>query len=256
MTLSDPPGARKNDRPARDNNRMTPIGPRQTGPRGKATEAGHVSRRLFGPLRLIVPAIAGASLLLWTLAAADPMGPTAAEAALAGTTAAAPPQTLPALALVADTPDPVPVRAAPERVGSVTGFALPRFVSMGASEANARRGPSRSHRIDWVFTRRGMPVMVVAEHGHWRRVVDRDGVGGWMHYSLLSGVRTALVEQDMLPLYSRPDATSPVRARAETGVIGRLRECRPDWCLMETGGYRGWVDPRGLWGVAPGEVFE
>ena len=110
---------------------------------------------------------------------------------------------------------------------------------MAASEGNARRGPSRSHRIDWVFTRRGMPVMIVAEHGHWRRVVDRDGVGGWMHYSLLSGVRTAIVEADMLPLHSRPDASSPVRARAELGVIGRLRECRPDWCLMETGGYRG-----------------
>src|SRR6056297_2826874 len=151
---------------------------------------------------------------------------------------------------------PVPSTAHAGRVGPVTGFPIPRYVSMKASEANARRGPSRSHRIDWVFQRRGMPMMVVAEHGHWRRVVDRDGVGGWMHYSLLSGVRTAIVETDMLPLHSRPDATSPVRARAELGVIGRLSECRPDWCLMETGGYRGWVDPRALWGVEPGEVFD
>ncbi|MDG4647234.1 SH3 domain-containing protein [Roseibacterium sp. SDUM158017] len=142
------------------------------------------------------------------------------------------------------------------RRGPVTGFPLPRYVSLGASEANARRGPSRSHRIDWVFTRREMPVMIVAEHGHWRRVVDRDGVGGWMHYSLLSGVRTAIVDRDMLPLYSRPDANSPVRARAELGVIGRLRECRPSWCLMEVGGHRGWVDQRALWGVEADEVFD
>jgi len=147
-------------------------------------------------------------------------------------------------------------RATPQRAGPVTGFPLPRFVSMRASEGNARRGPSRSHRIDWVFQRRDMPVMIVAEHGHWRRVVDRDGAGGWMHYSLLSGVRTAIVEEDMLPLYARPDPASPVRARAELGVIGRLRECQPNWCLMEVAGYRGWVRSAALWGVEPGETFE
>jgi SH3-like domain-containing protein len=164
---------------------------------------------------------------------------------------------LPALANRTAAPDAVPAATREDvRRGPVTGFPLPRYVSMSASEGNARRGPSRSHRIDWVFTRRSMPVMIVAEHGHWRRVVDRDGVGGWMHYSLLSGVRTAIVERDMLPLYSRPDANSPVRARAELGVIGRLRECRPAWCLMEVGGYRGWVDPRALWGVEPGESFD
>lgn len=168
------------------------------------------------------------------------------------------PAVLPALANRADAPEAVPARAeaSPERIGPVTGFPIPRYVSLGASESNARRGPSRSHRIDWVFTRRGMPVMIVAEHGHWRRIVDRDGVGGWVHYSLLSGVRTALVEVDMTPLYVRPDTGSPVRARAEQGVIGRLRECRPDWCLLEVGGYRGWVETAAIWGVDPGEAFD
>ncbi|MEJ6390623.1 SH3 domain-containing protein [Gymnodinialimonas ulvae] len=146
--------------------------------------------------------------------------------------------------------------SAPERVGPVTGFAIPRYVSMRASEGNARRGPSRSHRIDWVFTRRHMPMMIVAEHGHWRRVVDRDGAGGWMHYSLLSGERSAIVEEDMLPLYARPDTASLVRAHAELGVTGRLRECQPDWCLMEVGGYRGWVQTAAIWGVDADESFD
>jgi SH3-like domain-containing protein len=221
-----------------------------------------VSSDLTRTLRWVVPAIAGASLMFWTLATAEPVDRHMADAATVEVTRDDPERTLPALALTASvgqvsaTTSEVAATTTATRRGPVTGFALPRFVSMGASEGNARRGPSRSHRIDWVFTRRGMPVMVVAEHGHWRRVVDRDGVGGWMHYSLLSGVRTAIVEVDMLALHSRPDAGSPVRARAELGVIGRLRECRPDWCLMETGGYRGWVDPRALWGVEPGEVFD
>ncbi len=221
-----------------------------------------MSSDLTRTLKWVIPAIAGAWLLFWTLAMAEPMGPRDPAAAGLDIARADIERTLPALARQASSERSAAALAeesppaGPERRGPVTGFALPRFVSMAASEGNARRGPSRSHRIDWVFTRRGMPVMIVAEHGHWRRVVDRDGVGGWMHYSLLSGVRTAIVEADMLPLHSRPDATSPVRARAELGVIGRLSECRPDWCLMETGGYRGWVDPRALWGVEPGEVFD
>ncbi len=151
---------------------------------------------------------------------------------------------------------PAAARVIDGRVGPVTGFPLPRYVSIKASEANARRGPSRSHRIDWVFQRRNMPVMIVAEHGHWRRVVDRDGAGGWVHYTLLSGERTAIVEVDRLQLFQRPDPASMVRAEAERGVIGSLRECHGDWCEMEVGGFRGWVETSALWGVEPGESFD
>lgn len=158
-----------------------------------------------------------------------------------------------ALALI---PSETPALPRDSTVGTVTGFPIPRYVSIKAAEANARRGPSRSHRIDWVFQRRDMPVMIVAEHGHWRRIVDRDGVGGWVHYTLLSGERTAIVEVERLPLYQRPDTGAMVRAEAEQGVIGRLRECHGDWCEMEVGGYRGWVEARGLWGVDPGESFD
>lgn len=144
----------------------------------------------------------------------------------------------------------------PERVGQETGYPLPRFVSMDAAEGRARRGPSRSHRIDWVFTRRGMPLIIIAEHGHWRRVVDFEGEGGWMHYSLLSGIRTAIVEADMVEMRSRPEATAPVRAYVELGVIGRLQECMDDWCLFVSGGHRGWVPQDTLWGTSPGEAID
>ncbi|MGR3493482.1 MAG: SH3 domain-containing protein, partial [Shimia sp.] len=79
--------------------------------------------------------------------------------------------------------------------GPVTNFPLPRYVTMKAAEANVRRGPSQSHRIDWVFKRRDMPLRITAEHGHWRRVQDRDGMGGWVHYALLSGARSVIVEE-------------------------------------------------------------
>ncbi|WP_344845111.1 SH3 domain-containing protein [Celeribacter arenosi] len=146
----------------------------------------------------------------------------------------------------------------PERParGSVTNLPLPRFVSLKANEANVRRGPSLSHRIDWVFTRRGTPLEVIAEYGHWRRVRDNDGAVGWLHYSLISGVRMALVEAETVDLHARPDPTSPLNAHAEKGVILRLLSCKVDWCRVSADGYKGWVTKVGLWGIGADEVLE
>ena len=146
-----------------------------------------------------------------------------------------------------------PIAAEQER-GPVTNLPLPRFVSMKAAEGNVRRGPSLSHRIDWVFTRRDMPLMITAEHGHWRRVADREGAGGWVHYSLLSGARTVITENAMTTLYARPTEAAQVNAKLERGVVARLGKCDDGWCRLTAGGYRGWTRQVGLWGVRPGEV--
>lgn len=134
-------------------------------------------------------------------------------------------------------------------VGPVTNLPMPRFVSMKASEANIRRGPSLTHRVDWVFRHQGMPLVVTGEYGHWRRVVDRDGMGGWIHYALLSGTRTAIIVDGSVDMQSRPMEGAPVSARAEQGVIAKLGECANGWCKISAGGKRGWVPRTALWGV-------
>jgi SH3-like domain-containing protein len=134
-------------------------------------------------------------------------------------------------------------------VGPETNLPLPRYVSLKAKEANVRRGPSLTHRIDWVFQRRDMPLQVVAEYGHWRRVIDRDGQGGWVHYTMLSGVRTVIVDQDRLALRVKPTDTAAERAELELNVIARLGPCEADWCELTAGGYTGWAHKSVLWGV-------
>ena len=143
---------------------------------------------------------------------------------------------------------------AASETGSATNLPLPRYVSLKATEGNVRRGPSLTHRIDWVFKRRDMPLQITAEHGHWRRVQDRDGQGGWIHYSLLSGARTVLVERDMLTIHSRPDSSSPVVAALQIGVIARLGKCVAEYCQLRTGGFSGWANKLDLWGVEPDEL--
>lgn len=143
-----------------------------------------------------------------------------------------------------------------ETLGPVTNLPLPRFVSMKSSKAFVRRGPSQTHRVDWEFKRRDLPVEVTAEYGHWRRIRDRDGAGGWIHYALLSGRRTALVDQEIISLFSDPDLRSTEIARLQKGVIAQIVECIPTWCELKVDDYRGWTPKTGIWGVKPDEVFD
>jgi SH3-like domain-containing protein len=140
--------------------------------------------------------------------------------------------------------------------GPVTGLPMPRYVSLRSGEGNARRGPALSHRVDWVFTRRDMPLKVTAEFGHWRRVEDAEGAGGWMHFALLSGVRTALVTEEMTAMHLQPDPRAPVVAWLEAGVVARILACEGDWCRLRADRLRGWAPRAALWGVTADERIE
>jgi len=158
-----------------------------------------------------------------------------------------------AVAMVGGTSVAAQQSAAPV-LGPETNLPLPRYVSLKASESNVRRGPSLTHRIDWVFQRKGMPLQVIAEYGHWRRVIDRDGQGGWVHYTMLSGARTVIIDEDMLALRAKPAPDALENAVLEAGVIARLGSCTPVWCQLNADGYRGWVQKDHLWGVEAHEL--
>ena len=64
---------------------------------------------------------------------------------------------------------------------------LPRFASLKADEVNMRAGPGQSYPVEWVFTRKGLPVEIVAEYDQWRKIQDIDGTVGWVHRVMLSG---------------------------------------------------------------------
>jgi SH3-like domain-containing protein len=146
--------------------------------------------------------------------------------------------------------------AIPAEKGPETGLDLPRYVSLKASKANVRRGPSLSHRVDWEFLRRGMPLQVTAEFGHWRRVRDMDDATGWVHYSLLSGHRTAIILGSLTALHDEPSEGSRVNAYVEQGVVVDLEACEEGWCEVDADGYSGWLPKAEVWGVDRDEIFD
>jgi len=140
---------------------------------------------------------------------------------------------------------------------------LPRFASMRNAESNVRTGPGTQYPIDWVFVRQGMPVEIVQEFDNWRMIRDREGVGGWVHSSQLSGLRTAIVTGDgLVPLLAEPRSDAGLVARIETGVIGTIVECplsqgtSDRYCHLEMQGHDGWVAREHIWGVYATEAVE
>jgi len=142
------------------------------------------------------------------------------------------------------------------RIGRVTGLNLPRYVSLKKTRVNVRLGPGESYAVKWVFVKQNLPVEVIAEHEHWRKIRDRDGEEGWVHFSLLDGRRYGIVEEARLTLWKNPgQGKNRIVAYVEPQVILRLKACSPAWCRVEIDGYRGWVERSQLWGLYTGEIF-
>lgn len=137
-----------------------------------------------------------------------------------------------------------------------SGLPLPRFVSLAETEVNARTGPGLEYPIRWLYLRRDLPVKIVEEHDVWRRIEDPEGGEGWVHSQLLTSRRSVLITGAIEDLHRTASGDSRVMLRAEPGVVGRLLDCRLEWCLVEIDSKRGWAKRSSLWGVLDDEMRE
>src|SRR5438876_886029 len=80
---------------------------------------------------------------------------------------------------------------------------VPRFVSLRSEQVNVRTGPGERYPIEWVFTRRDLPVEIVAEFENWRKIRDSEGSEGWVHQRMLAGRRSVLVRDKVRELHRR-----------------------------------------------------
>ena len=127
---------------------------------------------------------------------------------------------------------------------------VPYWASLRASEVNMRVGPSTDFPIDWVYRRPGLPVKVLRINQGWRLIEDPDGTRGWVIARFLTPERGAIVVGDGLAeMRATGESGSPVRWRAEPGVVGALGDCDDGWCEFAAGARKGWIRAARLWGA-------
>lgn len=147
------------------------------------------------------------------------------------------------------------------RRGRVTGFPVPRFVSLKSSNAHMRVGPSTDYPTVWVYSARGLPMEITDEYGNWRQVRDQDGTSGWMFAPLLSGNRTAVIgpwHDEPVPLLQAPSKSAAIIAELAPKVRLNLRHCDGSWCdvRLQSRSLGGYIAQTELWGVHPQERVE
>ena len=134
----------------------------------------------------------------------------------------------------------------------------PYWASIASGEAMMRTGPGRNYPGTWLYKRRDLPVRVIQVYPNWRKIEDPDGEQGWMLVTLLSDRRTAIIKPgNPRDIHVKRDANSPVRYRAEAGVVGRIEKCDGSWCKIQIGKKReGYIAEGEVWGVGEGEAFD
>jgi SH3-like domain-containing protein len=133
----------------------------------------------------------------------------------------------------------------------------PYWASIASGEAMMRTGPGRNYPGVWLYKRRDLPIRVVQIYPNWRKIEDPDGQQGWMLVTLLSDRRTALVKPGQpRDIRVKPNASAPVRYRAEAGVVGRIEQCDGNFCHIQIGKRDGYIAQADIWGTGDREMLD
>ena len=140
--------------------------------------------------------------------------------------------------------------------GIVTGFDIPRFVSLKSSEINLRVGPSINYPINIKYIKKNLPIEIIDEFDVWRKVKDHENNIGWIKKGLLKGDRYVLtgIKNHKVKIYNRPNGR-------EIGIIKKnnilkLEICLKDWCNISHQNIDGWLSKKNIWGVYDKELYK
>jgi len=133
----------------------------------------------------------------------------------------------------------------------LSGFCVPRWVSLKRGEVYGRKGPGKDYPALWIYRVQGLPVQVVAETTDWRRICDPDGGATWVHRSMIDGRRMVMaVGGAPIPLRRGPAVNAAANRLLNGRALALLGRCQGAWCKVKVGGVSGWVAANQVWGTA------
>lgn len=125
-----------------------------------------------------------------------------------------------------------------------------RFVSTRSNEVNARNGPGVNYPVIYVFTKKAEPLAVIQEFNEWRKVKDFSGSESWIHSSLLSTKRYAVVSVEGIhEIYRFATKKSRIVAKIEKNTRCKIEKITENFCQISVDGYKGWIEKKLLWGI-------
>ena len=123
-----------------------------------------------------------------------------------------------------------------------------KFLMLKNNKVNVRYGPSLDDPIKYIYKKIYLPVQVIDKKENFRRIIDYKKNSGWIHVSQLKKVNSVIVVKNKT-LFKKSSIFSQPIANIKKGRLLVIKKCEKEWCKVETGDYKGWVNKENLWGT-------
>ena len=121
------------------------------------------------------------------------------------------------------------------------------FFSLKKNKVNVRYGPNLESPIKFVYKKINLPIKQIDKKENWRRIIDSKNNSGWIHWSQLKPINSVITLKDKI-LFKKPSNFSKPLVNIKQGRLLVIKKCDGNWCKVQTGGYKGWVNNKNLWG--------
>ena len=123
------------------------------------------------------------------------------------------------------------------------------FLSLKKNKVNVRYGPSFDSDVKYVYKKINLPLKQIDKKENFRRIIDMKNNSGWIHVSQLKN-NNSVISTDLKILFKKPSSFAKPIAQLKKGRLLIVKECKKEWCNVETGKFTGWVDKENLWGIS------
>ena len=123
------------------------------------------------------------------------------------------------------------------------------FLTLRNDKVNLRQGPSFDYPVKIFYKKKFLPVLVQDKSDNFRKIRDHENNSGWIHISQLSKKKAAITVDDNSILFSNSTIYSNPIAILKKGRLVKISKCNEEWCKINTGEFKGWLQKKSLWGL-------
>ena len=121
------------------------------------------------------------------------------------------------------------------------------YLSLKKDKVNVRYGPSFDSPIKFVYKKVNLPIKLIDKKENFRRIIDFKNNSGWIHVSQLKNVNSIIPLTDKI-LFKKPSKFSEPLANLKRGRVLIVLKFNGNWCKVQSGEFKGWIDNNNLWG--------
>ena len=123
------------------------------------------------------------------------------------------------------------------------------FLTLRNDKVNLRQGPSFDYPVKIFYKKKFLPVLVQDKSDNFRKIRDHENNSGWIHISQLSKKKAAITVDDNSILFSNSTIYSNPIAILKKGRLVKISKCNEEWCKINTGEFKGWLQKKSIWGL-------